>query len=225
MKENISNIEIRAPTIREEFEHLKYVLKNKEFYEKNGYKVSYPNVPELRDPTILNDNDKMFSLFRDKEYDVGHYTSGIKVILNRKEDIEMCITKLKSLCQYWNFKYFPKYLVIPTKYGPGGSYNPNQGHVILLITREGGSNREHSHTILHEITHIGIEDSIVSKYALNHSEKERLVDLIVKIMFPKELPDYYIQKIGDSRLDSYINAETINILPKIIESYTTKFPR
>jgi hypothetical protein len=95
----------------------------------------------------------------------------------------------------------------------------------LLTTKEGSSNREPSHTILHEIVHIGIEESIVQKYSLNHSEKERLVDLLVKIIFSEEFSGYHLQNLGDSRLDEFISTESIKNLPETIGRYINEFPR
>lgn len=135
------------------------------------------------------------------------------------------VKKLALLTYSWDFKIFPKYEVVLTKYGPGGRYNPNTGTVELLIFKGGKFGREPTHTIIHEIVHIGIEDSIVEKFKLNHSEKERLVDLLVRIIFKEEFPDYLIQKIGDVRLDKYVTEETINSLPDAISRYIKDFPR
>jgi len=62
----------------------------------------------------------------------------------------------------------------------------------------------------------------VDKFKLNHWEKERLVDLIVKIIFKEELPDYYLQKSGSTELDQYINLEAIKNLPEVISKYKHK---
>jgi hypothetical protein len=61
-------------------------------------------------------------------------------------------------------------------YGLGGRYNLSTATVTLLTTEF--LKKPASETILHEIVHIGIEETIVNKYRLSHWEKERLVDLI-----------------------------------------------
>lgn len=210
---------IRAPTLEEELLHLKYVLKSKDFYEKNGYKAVYPSVKELCDPLILNDSDAMFSLFKDKEYDVSFYQNGVAVILGLLPSIQNNINKLMDICNFWEFKVLPTYTVVLTKYGPGGSYDANEGKITMLTSLNGEFKRPHpDHTILHEIVHMGIESSIVQKYKLSHWEKERLVDLFVKKYFEKELPNYRLQNIVDTDIDKYI-VDLVS-LPKEIQEYT-----
>ena len=43
-----------------------------------------------------------------------------------------------------------------TLYGPGGSYNPQEGSIILMITKEGTFKQslDPAETIVHEIVHI-----------------------------------------------------------------------
>jgi len=94
----------------------------------------------------------------------------------------------------------------------------------MLTTKEGSFKRKNPvETVIHEITHIGIEESIVEKYKLNHWEKERLVDLIVKIIFKEELPDYNLQKNECTELDQYIEVEAIKNLPEVISKFKQKF--
>ena len=81
-------------------------------------------------------------------------------------------------------------------------------------------------TVLHEIVHIGIEESIIQKYALNHWEKERLVDLICQQYLQNFLPNYQLQKNGNKMLDDYFNISDFTIsLPNIFERYLMKHPR
>lgn len=214
---------IRAPTLEEEFNNLKYVLKNKEFYEKNGYKAVYPNVIKLCDPLILNDYSKMFSLFKDKEYDASFYQNGIDVISRLLSTIQSNVNKLMDICDFWEFKVFKTYTVVLTKYGPGGSYDTTKGKITILTSSNGEFKRPHpDHTIVHEIVHIGIEDSIIQKYKLSHWEKERLVDLFVKKYFEKELPDYRLQNVVDTDINRYI--VDLKSLPKEIQEYMRNKP-
>lgn len=225
MINHLPKITIRAPTVDEEFGQLKNVLNRLSFYKKSGYVVELPDISLLQDSKILLDLDNAFSVFKTSEYDLSFFSKGLKKLNFERNTIEKLARKLIKIRNFWDFKVFSEYEILLTKYGPGGRYNPNIGRVILLTTKDGGFKRESPHTILHEITHIGIEDSIVKKYTLSHSEKERLVDLLVKIIFNKEFPNYWVQKIGDGKMDSYINSETIKNLPETIKRYVTDFPR
>jgi len=225
MTNNRLRLTTRAPTPDEEFEQLKCVLNRLSFYRSNGYIVELPDISLLQDPKMLEDQDNAFNVFKTSEYNLRFFDKGLKILNSERNILEDLIKKLMSIADLWDFKVFSKYEILLTKYGPGGRYNSNIGRVVLLTTKKGGFKRESSHTVLHEIAHIGIEDSIVKKYSLSHSEKERLVDLLVKMVFTIEFPDYRVQKIGDSRIDSYINNEAIKNLPKTIERYITDFPR
>ena len=67
-----------------------------------------------------------------------------------------------------------------------------------------------AYTIIHEISHIGMEYSLVQKYNLSHGLKERLVDTFVFLMFQEELPEYQIQDMGNSTMDKYfVSKESI----------------
>jgi len=140
--------------------------------------------------------------------------------------INKAMSKFLELNKLWNFKTFPKYEILLTLYGTGGSFNANTGTVIMLTRRDGTFRRKRPHeTIIHEIVHIGIHDIIVSRYKLEHWEKERLVDLICLYYFGDILPEYKLQRKGDNRLDEFVNTVTINDLPASIENYIKKFPR
>lgn len=217
MSEKQPKIITRAPTIEEEFKQLELTLKRKDFYDKSGYTVVYPEIKELSDPSAIKNPDS-FLLFKNREYKEGFYTKGLNTIQEHLPPIEKKLGKLASLEKNWGFKLFPTYLVVLTKYGPGGSYDSINGRITMLTTVEGSFKRpDPEHTILHEIVHIGIEDAIVKEYNLDHSEKERLVDLFIKKYYETELPDYKCQSIGNANLDKYIL--DIKSLPEEIQDY------
>jgi len=151
---------IRPSTLAEEFSYLKYVLSNKDFFEKNCYNAIYPNNNLLQNPEIIKDENNMLEIFKNDEYDQDYYTNAINILVPNKEKLENFILKLKEVCKNWDFRIFPEYQVVLTRYGPGGSYSYNDtiGKIIMLTTREGKFKRENPvHTIIHEITHIGIQ--------------------------------------------------------------------
>jgi len=217
---------IRASSIDEEFKYLKYILSRNEFYEKNKkYTVSYPDNPNLRNPEILKNSDHMYEIFKNSEYDEKFYEKGLNILYPYKYKLEKLLEKLLILGSKWSFKTFPLYQVILTKYGPGGSYSydNDKGTVTLLTTKDGQFKRsDPDQSIIHEIVHIGIEESIVQKFKLSHWEKERLVDLLVSTVYKEDISNYKMQDAGVADLDNYINSVTILNLPLAIEKYVTE---
>lgn len=136
------------------------------------------------------------------------------------------ISRFIEMNKEWNFKIFPKYKVLLTRYGSGGSYYPDEGK-LLTITNINGSLKEScpGEALVHEITHIGIEKNIVKKFKLTELEKERLVDLICKLKFSDILSKYCLQEMGEKRIDPYITLKSLKQLPKVIEKYVADFPR
>lgn len=100
----------------------------------------------------------------------------------------------------------PTYRVLLTLYGPGGSYDPEIGQILLYTTPQGSFKqyKNPANTIIHEITHIGMEQSIVQAFQLSHPMKERVVDQFVQLNFGKKLPQYRIQNMGETRIDAYL---------------------
>ena len=112
-------------------------------------------------------------------------------------------------------------------YGPGGNYNPSTGTVILLTNEKGEFRKKCiAENILHEIVHIGVEESVIKQYKLTHWEKERLVDLICHHCLSEILPEYWMQPKGDKRIDDFVNEHTIIYdLPSAIASFIKQYPR
>lgn len=214
---------IRASTIDEEFSHLKRVLSRKDFYEKNGYIVAYPDNPILQNSKILEDPNLMWETFKNSEYEEEYYEEGLSILYPFKDQLEQLVGKILHLDLNWSFKAFPQYQIILTRYGPGGGYHHDRGTITMLTTRDGQFKRSDPiQTIVHEITHIGIEESIVQKYKLSHEEKERLVDLVASAVFKDEIPEYRMQDTGIMGLENYIDSDTILNLPVAIEKYISE---
>jgi len=106
----------------------------------------------------------------------------------------------------WDFKEFTTYDVNLTLYGPGGSYQPEEGSILIYTTIDGefkGYDNP-ANIVIHEIVHIGIEESIITKYNVPHAFKERIVDSYVSMNYGPYLPNYRIQEMGDTRIDKYL---------------------
>lgn len=218
---------IRPSTPTEEYNYVKYLLSKKSFYEKHGYSPIYPKNVELLDMIQKNQKDSSKE-FESEEYDKKYYVNAVKELTQKVDIINLCTDKLKRISYKWAFKFFEEYTVRLTRYGPGGSYDYKKGVVIMLVHPEGLRTVVPEHVVIHELVHIGIEESIVIPFELTHREKERVVDLFVKNYFKDLLPQYKLKTGGGNAesLDKFITSEeSINVLPSTIENYIEAYPR
>ncbi|MEM1002713.1 MAG: hypothetical protein AAGH46_08695 [Bacteroidota bacterium] len=120
---------------------------------------------------------------------------------------------------------FDIYEVVFTLYGTGGSYDPDTGRITLLTNMNGDfvKYQNPAYTIIHEISHMGMEYSLVRRYEIPHGLKERMVDSFVYLMFQRDLPGYEIQDMGDKTLNNYLNQKKdIKTLDLIISNLMNK---
>ncbi len=227
---------IRAQTAEEEFKYLTRTLKRMPFYRQNGYTVALPEDPVFKEIVQKSQDDlrgmdqkALKLLFFDKIYDPSFFEPGIQKLEKARQTIESALPVYEELNQMWGFQLFPVYDIALTRYGPGGFYNlddPTRGKIVVQTDAMGTFRRsDPASTPIHESVHLGIEDTIVRKFNLTHEEKERMVDLMCRLKFAHILPNYKLQKIGDTRIDSYVNLDTINDLPGAIARYVQEFPR
>mgnify|MGYP001614309841 CR=1 FL=1 len=126
------------------------------------------------------------------------------------KEIESAFSKSSLLCQ-------EEYRIFLTKYGTAGSYDlPNT--IIINISKVFGIGM--LKTIIHEITHLAIEENI-TKYKIGQAQKERIVDLFFVKNFPKRaiLQNIYMSmntdKIDQTFDDNFPNME--NVIKKLSE--------
>ncbi len=212
-----SRIEIVQPTIEQEATSIWRTINDIKFFEKQGYTIHLPKdalmdslISKSKNGTFGNkDFPTIYNFLEAKIFDQKHYKKAIQKVEDQIDLINNLLGKIDTLKSKWdwNFKMFDTYKVVFTLYGTGGSYDPDQGTITLLTNKEGGfmNYKNPANTIIHEITHMGMEYSIVRKYNLSHGLKERIVDTFVFLMFKENLPEYRIQNMGDVRIDEYLN--------------------
>lgn len=219
-------IEIRRPTPDEEFTWLEEVLDELDWYDKNGYTITLPSQKSLQKPFGPNERNEKFQEFLEHEYRESFFNKGIEILERNRALFESTLPVFKNLNKKWGFELCPKYTFTLTKYGPGGNYYPKEGRIVMLTKEDGTFKRPNqTHTPIHEMVHIGIEEVIVEKFKLSHWEKERTVDLLVKYLFNDIVPDYQLQERGDRKIDPFVTKETIDNLPASIQTYISKYPR
>ena len=218
---------IRAQTADEEFDYLIKVLHKLDFYKTNGYPIPIPDHPLflsiVNNPHILDtfDRDEARAAFTRDIYDCNFIENGLKTIKNHGSLIEKAMERMKNRETWW-FKMFPLYQITLTAFGPGGSYDFRRGIIIMKTKETWNFGRVPYHTIIYEIIHIGIEECIVKKFELTHSEKEWLVDSICVHCFHDVLTDYRVQERGDADVFRLVSQDNIMDLPHNIRQYKKK---
>jgi hypothetical protein len=202
------------------------------FLEKQGYTINLPNdslidslVTKSKNGTFGNDDfSAIYTLLESKYFNPKNYQEAKQKVENDLDLLNDFLDEIDSEKNQWDWKFnmFDKYKVVFTLYGTGGSYDPDEGIITLLTNKKGGfmKYQNPAYTIIHEISHMGMEYSIVQKHNLNHGLKERLVDTFVYLMFEEKLPKYKVQDMGDRSIDNYLNKKKdIESLNSIIAEF------
>lgn len=219
---------INIPSAKTETEYIWRTIQDIKFFEEHNYQANLPKgylVEDLKQKSKsenLNNDDyeRLEQFIIDSIYNELDYQKGYEKIRNEIELIDKMINQIDKSKFNWDFKEFKIYPINLTLYGPGGSYNPDEGSILIYTTSEGQfKNYENpANTIIHEVVHIGIEKAIISKYDVPHEFKERIVDTFVFLKFGQYLPDYRIQDMGEKRIDQYLKEiHELRDLDKIVE--------
>lgn len=232
---SVSRIEIVQPNIEQEATSIWRTINDITFFEKQGYTINLPKhslidslITKSKNETFGNDDfAAIYRLLETEIFSKKNYELAIQKVTNQTELINSLIYVIDSSKNKWDWKFnmFDKYQIIFTLYGTGGSYDPDKGTITLLTNKEGGfmNYKKPANTIIHEITHMGMEYSIVHNYNLPHGLKERIVDTFVYLMFKEKLPEYKIQNMGDNKIDKYLNKkEDIDSLNAIVLEFVNK---
>lgn len=224
------SLRLHIPSAEEEADYVWRTLQDISFFEEHQYSVSLPGgelMEQLKQKArknLLADTDyvALQAYMRDSIYSRADYAEGYTKIEARIPLLEKLIASFISVEKDWNFYVPPFYEIKLTLYGPGGSYDPEVGSILIFTTPKGQFKQyeDPANTLIHEMIHIGTEASIMQQYALPHPLKERIIDLIVQISFGAELPAYRLQSFGDSRIDPYLQRKAdIQQLDEIMKRF------
>lgn len=215
-QESGNRFTILVPTVEQEATSVWRIINDIQFFNNHGYSVNLPHCRQVDSLLIKskngmfsnNDYSSIFELIESDFYNEENYLAAYEKVKQQEVVVNTMIGQLDSLRNLWDwdFKMFANYDVLFTLYGSGGSYNANIGGIALFTNNYGDfkSYSNPANTIIHEIVHIGIEESIVQKYKLSHILKERIVDRIVFIYFSDVLPEYKIQNMGETNVDALL---------------------
>ncbi|MEM6804902.1 MAG: hypothetical protein AAF696_26125 [Bacteroidota bacterium] len=212
-----NNIQINIPTAEEEAEYVWRNIQDIKFFDQYGYQAKFPThslLDSLLEKSRQNsleeaDYEDLLDLMKEEIYARTDYQNGFQKIDQHRALINQLINRHKSQERRWSFKAFDSYQINLSLYGPGGSYNNEDGSILLFTTKEGSFKQYEnpSNTIIHEIIHIGIEESIIQNHKISHPDKERIVDRYVSIMFGGQLSDYRVQNMGNKDLDELLQTK------------------
>ncbi len=212
------SVSVNIPTVEMETEYVWRTIQDIAFFEENNYQISLPNgtlIEGLKAKAKLGtltdtDYEELEKFMKKNVYRESDYKKGYEKITNELDLINKMVNEIEQSNFNWIFKTFNTYHVNLTLYGPGGSYNPDEGSILIFTTPQGQfkSYDNPANTVIHEITHIGIEEAIITKYNVPHALKERIVDTFVSLNFKQYLPDYRIQDMGEYRIDPYLTVKS-----------------
>ncbi len=215
--EGQQRIHIQIPTPQSETDYVWRTLQGTLFFEANNYQVSLPPGPlidslkaKARDARLSDaDYEALGAYMRDSVYHKEDYQKGYQQISSTLPQLNKLFAQIDTSQLNWSFKQFDTYQVNLTLYGPGGSYDPDEGSILIYTTPDGRFKQYDNplYTLIHEIVHIGIETSIIQQYQVPHALKERIVDQMVLLYFQEELPGYRIQNMGDTRIDPFVKSK------------------
>lgn len=226
------NIKVNIPTIEQEASSIWRTINDITFLEKQGYNINLPENETIQSLIEKSKNNNfgnadfaaIYNLLESNIYNKADYEKALKEVKAQENLLNSLVKELKTNKASWNwdFKVFDVYNVIFTLYGTGGSYDPDNGRVTLYTNLKGEfmNYKKPANTIIHEIVHMGIEESIVQNYNLPHGLKEQIVDKITYILFKDQLTNYKIQNMGDKKIDAYIKSKKdLKQLNSSIEHY------
>ncbi len=221
-------VEVKVPTAQEEAQYVWMNLKDISFFDQNNYQLSWPEGDFINGLLLKSRNhqlsgadyDSLLSEMVQKIYQKEDYQEAFQKIEEQLPFINEMISELPDSLGVVDFMNFPLYKIKLTLYGPGGSYNPQKGSLLLFATK-GGDFKMYTnpaYTIIHEIVHMGIEESLIQKYNVPHALKERIVDSFVLLYFGDRLPGYKKQEMGWENLDRSLKSkDDLARLPEIIQ--------
>lgn len=185
---------INIPSAEDEFAYLSYVISKGSWYTSQGYPLNIPDhdvTGSYLEGKCSRDTYREY--YGSSIYDVNPYILFQKTIENHRKIIEDILCTIRG----WggsNFKTRETYTIVPTLYGPGGSYNCQRARITLRCSSEGKIKGNIIHKIIHEIIHMCVEEPFVLKFQLDHWEKEALVDGICSHFLREQLLGYRIQE-------------------------------
>ena len=210
-------LSVRAQTEDEAYEYLMRVLEDMEFYRANGYDVALPDHQAFAPETKPRGSAEVFA---SEVYEAAEFEKAIEILAADSAILLEALEWFAATTGIEGFRPFDRYEVTLTLYGPGGSFDPENGGIVLFATPDGRfKGGGGAVTIIHEMMHLAVDEGLVRRFGLSHWGKERLVDLLVQREFSESLPDYKLQSRGEKALDPYLAHMPLARIAEALERY------
>jgi hypothetical protein len=221
-----SEVVVRAQTQAEAFEYLWHQLGDMRFFRENHYDVALPAHP-LFDKLAKEglegaDKEAARRVFEAEVYAPDAFAAGLRTYEGVPHELRPALDAFERWSSRWGFERAPRYEIVLTLYGPGGSYDADKATITVLTTVDGRFKKPPLDNSVHEMVHLGIERPIVRRLGLSHAEKERLVDRVCVVAFGGWLKGYKPQPMGPPELDPFVSASTLDDLPAAITRYRAR---
>lgn len=155
-----------------EIERVSQTLKRAAWYREHGYasKLALPSGIDL---------DHEYSPEQIKEAVQAEYEESFYIDFKKQIENGFAAIADSSVFADSPLKFKSSYKIKLTKYGTGGSYHLPETIVINIVKMKASVA-----AILHEMIHLAIEP-LIQQHAVSQRNKERLVDLLFKELFPE----------------------------------------
>lgn len=222
---------VHISTPQQEAEYTCQLIEGLRYYTSRGYTPELPEHPlvdSLRQQSEQGRFDPaacaaLGPLFEEELYAAGPYRRPFRQAAAVLPDIDQVHDTFGHYAELWGYRAFDRYEIFLTLYGPGGTFDSQEGAIWLMITDAGSFKMgdDPASVIVHEAVHIGLDEPIVQRFGLSQQATERLVDRFVADHFGELLPDYRLQSLGDPAVDRYLDQpDSWDRLPEYIAEYT-----
>ena len=179
---------------KQEVRRVRDTLERLSWYQEEGYRVDLPG-----GITKESDDEEVMRAV-EHEYAAASYAEHAATLQKEWEALHRGFGRMK---EEPTFHLEDEYNVVLTKYGVGGSYDPNLNKVTVKVSARprGGI----AGIVVHEVVHLAVQ-YLIDLHQLPHWRKERLVDLVVERYFPG------LRKMQDI-------AEDVSIVDRAFEKY------
>ncbi len=159
-------------SVGQEIQRVQSTLKKLSWYEEHGYR------PHLPGGIMASSKEADVIEAVQREYSETDYVGSAARLLDEWKSLPDGFEKMRKEP---SLHLADKYEIVLTKYGVGGSYNPELNQVIIKINTTAQVSR--IAVVVHEIVHMCIQQ-LIDHYHVEHWRKERLVDLLMERYFP-----------------------------------------
>ncbi|GAB5520148.1 MAG: hypothetical protein RhofKO_23990 [Rhodothermales bacterium] len=212
---------VQPPKPRPAFDYLERTLADMDFFRANNYLVSLPDHAAFDGSApSTSDFNARLTLFTQEVYDPTAFEAALTTLATQQPQLQTALERMNSWSDYDGFARLDSATVTLTLYGPGGSFNPDTGDIILWTDTQGHFKGGGGlHTIVHEMIHLAIEQGIANPLDLQHWERERLVDLLAQREFADLLPDYRLQNGPNAPMDRFVIEAPLEDMRESVATY------